>query len=177
MKKIFGIVCAALVAGMLMGCASNADKVAKKNDLPTWAVSESKLDWSKGIYASGSAKYSDRSTALKAARLQARGALATRLGEIVENYEHSDTDTATGADPRYKQELDAVATQVVSGARQEELYIDDDGTFWVLMFMPHEDVIKNFKSSAVAAGNKRLEKVFSNITAADIEASAKATMK
>ena len=42
-----------------------------------------------------------------------------------------------------QQELDAEAKQVVAGAIQKNLYVDDDGTYWVLMFMPYEDVLKN----------------------------------
>ena len=142
MKKVLLVVFSmVLAATWFAGCASSSKKVAKKNDLPTWVVDESELESKKGIYGSGAARYADKSTSLKAARLQARGDLA----------------------------LEAEAKQVVAGAIQKNLYVDDDGTYWVLMFMPYEDVLKNFKSVAVKQGNSRLERLFSKITVADLQ--------
>ena len=171
MKKVLLVVFSmVLAATWFAGCASSSKKVAKKNDLPTWVVDESELESKKGIYGSGAARYADKSTSLKAARLQARGDLANKLGTLINNVERSNTDASLdGVDSSYQQELDAEAKQVVAGAIQKNLYVDDDGTYWVLMFMPYEDVLKNFKSVAVKQGNSRLERLFSKITVADLQ--------
>ena len=172
MKKVLLVVFSmVLAATWLAGCASSTKKVAKKNDLPTWVVDESELESKKGIYGSGAARYgSDKATSLKAARLQARGDLANKLGTLINNVERSNTDASLdGVDSSYQQELAAEAKQVVAGAVQKNLYVDEDGTYWVLMFMPYEDVLKNFKSVAVKQGNSRLERLFSKITVADLQ--------
>ena len=172
MKKFLLVVFSMVLAtAWFAGCASSSKKVAKKNDLPTWVIDETELESKKGIYGSGAARYADKSTSLKAARLQARGDLASKLGTLISNVEKSSTDASLdGVDSSYQQELEAEAKQVVAGAVQKNLYVDDDGTYWVLMFMPYEDVLKNFKAVAVKQGNSRLERLFSKITVSDLQA-------
>ncbi|MBQ3650602.1 MAG: hypothetical protein II957_10425, partial [Treponema sp.] len=104
MKKVLLVVFSmVLAATWFAGCASSSKKVAKKNDLPTWVVDESELESKKGIYGSGAARYADKSTSLKAARLQARGDLANKLGTLINNVERSNTDASLdGVDSSYQ---------------------------------------------------------------------------
>ena len=164
MKKIVGIVCAAIMALLMAGCASTgsaketaAYKQNKELNLPPWADVQFTTGMNKGNYywggstdesgyfASGSAKYSDIKSSTSAADLDGKANLAFYIKQEINATSQQEAD-AQGSDGEREQELkefqSAVASIKISGIMRVDRFIGDDGTVYVLMFVPQSEIKK-----------------------------------
>lgn len=172
MKKILGAVFIAMVLGIFAGCASKPTGDARdtsayqqnlKMNLPAWADIQFKSGWNKGGYywkgpvdeagffASGKAKYSDVSTSTSAADLDGKAQIAffvkQELNAIAKNESdaaNSDSKTQTA----YKDFQSSVAQVKISGIIRVDRFIAEDGTVYVLMFVPSDEIKRAMPSDS-----------------------------
>lgn len=169
MKKIFGIVCAAIMALIVAGCASTNKAVGDslktesaqqnlKNGLPAWADAgvftseelKSKSNDDKiwkgyvnedGMFFPGSSNFGDRQTATTAAEMDAKGRIAENIRLTISRY----VDTAMRNNNGEKAQgltqgtLNTVVTKI-SGIRRVDRYVADDGYVYVLMFLSNKNI-------------------------------------
>lgn len=95
-----------------------------------------------GIYASGAAKMSSKPISLKAAQANARDNMArtleTAVKNVVESYlQNSGIETDMQTSARYMEASVQKSTQVLRGLAQQGYWMDQDGTAYVLMFLPY----------------------------------------
>lgn len=129
------------------GAAQNVNILGKYGvPKPDWTTHE--VTASDRFYAAGSAKFSNQSLAIKAARTQAKANLAEYIAslikEITEYYMNQagingDDEAMAGAENAMKDKAEAMLT----GIMQEDMWEAEDGTIWVLMSMPLENVEQN----------------------------------
>ena len=170
MKKIFGIVCAAIMALLVAGCASTgsaketaAYKQNKELNLPPWAdvqfttgMNKGNYYWGgsvdeQGFFASGSAKYSDVKSSTNAADLDGKANIAFHIKQEINATAQQEAD-AEGSEGERAQELkefqSSVASIKVSGIMRVDRFIADDGTVYVLMFVPESEIKKAVPSNS-----------------------------
>lgn len=117
----------------------------------------SKPDWvgasyetSDKFYTSASAKFSKQSNSIKAARMQAKQFLTEYvrdLNQVIAGYyaNESGINGNTEAIEGFQDSLMNRAEAVLSGVMQEDMWEAEDGTIWVLMSMPLDNVTQNIK--------------------------------
>ncbi|WP_295796406.1 hypothetical protein [uncultured Treponema sp.] len=172
MKKILGAVLSAMVMVIFSGCASrptgdardtSAYKQNLKMNLPAWAGIQFKSGWNKdgyfwkgpvdetGFFASGKAKYSDVSTSTSAADLDGKAQIAffvkQELNAIAKN-ESDAADSDSKTQFAYKDFQSSVAQVKISGIVRVDRYIADDGTVYVLMFVPSNEIKRAMPSDS-----------------------------
>lgn len=169
MKKIFGIVCAALVAGMLTGCASNKKETGNKNWWHNEVLASNIATDIMGEAAIGGVGRSTLSgvAAEKAAKADARASLAQVIGTTVADAIANDLDAETDDDnkEKFSQETRLVANQVLSGSQQVDYYYDEKSeTTYVLMGLPLEGLDKKLKSASMKTNNKEVRDFLNTLT-------------
>lgn len=146
MKKsvfLFGIV----VALILSGCASTKNVSKSTKNLPDWVMQEpSSKD---GIYATGSAKMVDVMVSRKMAEADAVNRLARKIQTVTKDVTQtmvsgSSTDSIKGFEENALQTAEAA----VSGFEQKNYFIADDGTVYVLLFLPYQTQVSNLNTLA-----------------------------
>lgn len=179
MKKIYvGIVCV-MVLFVIVSCASTKAPVKEANETivaqntkvlgkngvpqPDWVTTEVKTD--DKYYASASAKFANQSNAIKAARTQAKAYLAEYVSSLISEFTkyyaneagvNGNTEAMLGFENAIKDKAEAMLT----GVMQEDMWEAEDGTIWVLMSMPLENVEQNLQKAldeAAKASNTYVE--------------------
>lgn len=143
----------ALAAIVLAGCASTkapkraADQVPERVGadgvvMPSWVMAGEEAE--DGIYAVGSAKFSSRANSLKAARTNARAELTqtvqTTLKTAVTTYAE-DMGASDSALNYMEQATVERAVGILQGSSQKDQWVDNDGTTYVLMFLPFKAML------------------------------------
>jgi len=153
MKKVLISATALTMALLLAGCASTkkeekaADKIpvvigAEGVERPQWVMSGKEDD--EGIYAVGSGKMSTQTNSLTTARTNGRAELArtvqTTLKTAITTYAQ---DTGVASDTLSYMEEATVdrATDILQGSTQKDYWVGQDGTVYVLMFLPFKAVV------------------------------------
>lgn len=179
MKKVYvGIVCV-MVLFAIVSCASTKAPVKEANETivaqntkvlgkngvpqPDWVTTEVKTD--DKYYASASAKFANQSNAIKAARTQAKAYLAEYVSSLISEFTkyyaneagvNGNTEAMVGFENAIKDKAEAMLT----GVMQEDMWEAEDGTIWVLMSMPLENVEQNLQKAldeAAKASNTYVE--------------------
>ena len=146
MKKI--ILLCGIFAILLISCGSKkaADEVpatvGKEGvSMPQWVMSG--LESDDGIYAVGAAKMSNKVNSVTAARTNGRAELLrtvqTTLKTAVTTYAE---DTGVASQTLNYMEAATVerAAGVLNGSQQKDYWMDEDGTVYVLMYLPFESL-------------------------------------
>ena len=137
-----------ILAVILTGCASKkaADSVpatigAEGVSMPQWVMSGAEAD--DGIYAVGAAKMSNKVNSMTAARTNGRAELLrtvqTTLKTAITTYAE---DTGVSSQTLNYMEAATVerAAGVLNGSQQKDYWMDEDGTVYLLMFLPYESL-------------------------------------
>lgn len=183
MKKYLIAFCIALTALCICSCATKAPSsgnigeateaqikqiVLGKDGIqrPDWVVKTPKAN--DVVYAKASGKMSNFTNSHKKATVEAKNVLAEFIGtsvkEIIKNY------NVDAGDENSRQALDAMeslsiqlSSAVLIGVEEEEFWEAQDGTVWVLVCLPKENITNGLEDSI----NKIKEKEFKqNPTAA-----------
>ncbi|BDC96165.1 hypothetical protein [Treponema saccharophilum] len=166
MKKIIGAVFSAVLLGTFAGCATKptgdardtaAFKQNEEMGLPSWVGQQFKSRYNKngyywrgpvdeeGYFASGEAKYADVKSSTTAADLDGKAQIAFYIKQEVNAIAQQES-VAAGADGESSQELkdfqSAVASVKIAGIIRADRFIGDDGTVYVLMFVPDSEIKK-----------------------------------
>lgn len=151
MKKylILALVAIALV---LVGCASSEEAVAVNDSgMPEWTYMD--MSTQDVHYAVGYANMSNRANSIKRAQAEARNIIAewvsTAVDEIITTY------TNDAGSEGNRQAMDAFETlskqraqAVLSGSKQEDMFIDEEGGVYILMSIPVENVASQMYGAA-----------------------------
>lgn len=153
----------ALAAALILAGCSSSETAAEAaapvvptgfEQLPEWTyVDQSTQDVH---FVVAYAKMSDQPSSIKRAQAEARNLLAewvnTAVDEIIVTYTN---DAGSGTN---RQAIDAFETlsrqraqAILSGASQENMYIDDEGGVWILMSIPVENVASQMYNAASEA--------------------------
>lgn len=167
MKKIVGMAFAIALGLSLAGCGSTkATGDARETSayqqnaaagLPSWCGTQFTSGRNKngyywkgpisesGFYASGQAKYADVKTSTSAADLDGKAQIAFHIKQEVNAIAQQES-SASGADGEANQELkdfqSAVASVKIAGIERADRFIAEDGTVYVLMFVPDSEIKK-----------------------------------
>ena len=146
MKKI--ILLCGILSIFLMSCASKkaADEVpatvGKEGvSMPRWVMAGAESE--DGIYAVGAAKMSNKQNSITAARTNGRAELLrtiqTTLKTAITTYAE---DTGVASQTLNYMEAATVdrAAGILNGSQQKDYWMDDDGTVYVLMYLPFESL-------------------------------------
>ena len=152
MKKILALFAAALTALMVVSCGSTpAAQEAPKSNVPEW-VTMGKMD-ATGIYAVGAGKMANAVTSRKMAMSQGRTELARTLKAEIKAVTQTYIDDAGSDKDRQAlaafQESTLEKTQaILQGSQQVDYYLGDDGTVYVLMYLPYDSAVKTLNEEA-----------------------------
>lgn len=146
MKKI-ALALSAMLALFLVGCASTKSVEQQTKNLPDWVMQEPTS--SDGIYATGSAKMVDVMVSRKMAQADAVNQLARKIQTVTKDVTQtmvsgSTTDSVRGFEENALQTAEAS----VSGFEQKNYYVADDGTVYVLLFLPYNTQVSNLNNIA-----------------------------
>ena len=146
MKKIV-LVISAVLTFFLAGCASTKSAAEQAKDYPAWVMQEPTSN--DGIYATGSAKMVDVMVSRKMAEADAVNRLARKIQTVTKDVTQtmisgSSTDSIKGFEENAMQTAEAS----VSGFEQKDYYIAEDGTVFILLFLPYETQVSNLNSVA-----------------------------
>ncbi len=167
MKKIIGMALAVVLASALVGCGStkatgdardtSAYQQNQELNRPVWVGQQFKSGWNKGGYywkgpideagyfASGEAKYGDVKSSTTAADLDGKAQIAFYVKQEINAIAQQESEAA-GADGEAQKELkdfqSAVASVKISGILRADRFIGEDGTVYVLMFVPDAEIKK-----------------------------------
>ena len=185
MKKIVGIVCAAIMALIVAGCASTNKAVGssmntsaaqqnKDADRPTWdgmslktselmKTPEDKRAWGgyvdeEGLLFSGaSEKFGNLNTTTSAAELNAKGQIAEHIQQAIARVagQSTGTDGNNISSVGIDKTVSAVATKV-SGIRRLDRYIGKDGSVYVLLFVSSKNIQDAAKDTSMDDYQRRL---------------------
>ncbi len=156
MKKISALFLATAASFLLFSCGStqettSAAEQAAKDGVPAWVYEGKKDDT--GIYAVGAGKLSNDITSQKMARAQARLELAQEVEVQVKGVTQTliDDQGAEG-DRQYLAALTEnaalVTESVLNGSEQADMYKGDDGTIYVLMYLPKSTFVTELTKQA-----------------------------
>ena len=185
MKKIIGIAIAVTFAIMLSSCASKPTGDARdtaayqQNEelgLPAWAGMQFKSGWNKngyywkgpvdetGYYASGEAKYSDVKSSTDAADLEGKSQIAFYIKQEINAIaqQEASNDGQSKTQKEIEQFQSSVASVKISGIMRVDRFIADDGTVYVLMFVPQDEIKKALPSDSEFA-QKVMDKYISSL--------------
>jgi|GEM_PF-5875114 len=169
MKKI-GFVLAIMVAMLMVGCATkptgdvrdtSAFKQNEEMGRPAWAGMQFKSGWNKngyywkgpvdesGFFASGEAKYSDVKTSTSAAEVDGKAKIAFYIKQEINAIAQDEyTSSGSSSDSEHKTFQSAVASVKIGGIINVDRFIADDGTVFVLMFVPEAEIKKALPSDS-----------------------------
>lgn len=171
MKKNLGITTAIILSIMLVGCASKPTGDARNTSayqqneelgLPAWAGMQFKSGWNKngyywkgpvdetGYFASGEAKYSDVKSSTDAADLEGKAQIAfyikQEINALAQQEAQNNGDSKTQKE--FEQFQSAVASVKIAGIMRVDRFIAEDGTVYVLMFVPENEIKKALPSDS-----------------------------
>lgn len=167
MKKLLATFAALLTAFTLFSCGSTKTTPAaqaKKEGLPEW-VYVGKTD-STGIYAVGAGKLANVVNSHKMAVAEARTELARTLKvqvqDVLQTYtsdlgSETNRDALSGLIDNTLQKTDAVLT----GTQQVNRFNAEDGTVYVMMYLPYEFSVKEL-NKAVSDYTGKMEAVITD---------------
>ncbi len=173
MKKIIIALLAMFALFALVSCSTTKSIIKEPNETITAQNANdsgkngvSKPDWvgasyetSDKFYTSASAKFSKQSNSIKAARMQAKQFLTeyiSDLNKVVAGYYanesgiNGNTEVIEGFEDKLRTEAEAV----LSGVMQEDMWEAEDGTIWVLMSMPLDNVEQNIQRALEEASKE-----------------------
>lgn len=191
MKRIFGAAIAVMMAVFLAGCGSTKatgdarDTAAYQQNAeagrPAWAGTQFKSGRNKngyywkgpideaGYYASGQARYADVKSSTTAADLDGKAQIAFFIKQEVNAIAQTES-AAAGTDGEAQRELkdfqSAVASVKISGIERADRFIADDGTVYVLMFVPDSEIKKALPANSEFA-QKVVEKYLGSLDSED----------
>jgi len=157
MKKLFALVVAAFAALLIVSCGSTQaaePTQASKAGYPDW-VYMSRSD-ATGIYAVGSGKMANPVTSRKMAMSQGRTELAnilkTTVQAVTQTYindagSDKEREALTGFQESALQKTDAI----LQGSQQVDYFAAEDGTIYVLMYLPYDSAVKALNEEAAKA--------------------------
>lgn len=154
MNKIVVFISVLLAGILFFSCGSeptSAAVQAERDGVPTW-VYEGKKD-NNGLYAVGAGKLSNDVTSKKMAVAQARLELAQSVEVSVKGITQTLVDDQGAEDDRQYlaalSENAALTTEaILNGSEQADLYKADDGTIYVLMFLPKSTFVTELTKKA-----------------------------
>lgn len=179
MKKLTLLTVCIVLALVLVGCASTKAPVKEANEttvaqntkelgkngiqMPDWVGTDSLT--SDKYYASASANFSKQENSIKAARTQAKAYLAEYVSSLITEFtkyysNESGIDGNTEAITGFENAIKDKAEAMLTGVLQEDMWEAEDGTVWVLMSMPLENVEQNLQKAldeAAKASNTYVE--------------------
>lgn len=155
MKKSIFIISCVLAAIMITSCGTTnqeptaAAKAAEKQvtgadgvDRPAWVLT-GKED-ATGIYAVGSAKLSNDQNSLKLARTNGRAELGRTIlastKSVLRSYTE-DTGNAKDSLTYMEEAIEVKSVNILQGSKQVDMWKAEDGTIYVLMFVPYTAVL------------------------------------
>ncbi len=166
MKKINLIAICIVLVLALVGCASTKAPVKEANETieaqntkvlgkngvprPDWVKTEIKTP--DKIYASASSNFTNQSNAIKAARIQAKAFLSEKVQSLISQFTkyyaneagvNGNNEAMVSLENAIKDKTDAM----LIGIMQEDMWEAEDGTIWVLMSMPVENVERNLEKA------------------------------
>lgn len=157
MKKTI-IALALVLLTVLAGCSSTAEvaPVEDANGLPQWVYQD--MSTQDVHYAVGYAKMSNQQTSMQRAQAEARNLIAqwvnTSVEQIITTYTN---DAGTDANRQAMDAFESLSIQnasaILSGTKQENMYIDEDGGVYIQMSIPVANVesqMYGFVEEAVA---------------------------
>lgn len=161
-KSILVLSCVMAVAAVFMSCASTseeektaAQQAAMANvygadgvKRPEWVLA-GKED-STGIYAVGSGKMSNITNSLKLAEINGRAELSRTVSAATKSVLRTYTqDTGNSKDVlTYLEEATEVkAANVLKGSKRKDMWTAQDGTVYVLMYVPFEAILPTLTES------------------------------
>ena len=155
MKKALLVI--SMIALLVFASCSSTETTevaADPNAMPEWVYTD--MSTQDVHYAVGYGKMSNQMNSIKRAQAEARNAIAEWVNISVEEIITTYTNDA-GSDAN-RQAMDAfetlskqTATAVLSGAKQENMWIDEEGGVYILMSIPVENVASQFYVAAVEA--------------------------
>ncbi|MBQ0003407.1 MAG: hypothetical protein KBT21_07695 [Treponema sp.] len=161
MKKSILIISCVLAAIMATSCGTTnqeptaAAKAAAKTvmgadgvERPEWVLT-GKED-ATGIYAVGSAKLSNDQNSLKLARTNGRAELGRTILASTRSVLRSYTEDAGNAKDAltYMEEaIEVKSVNILKGSKQADMWKAEDGTIYVLMFVPYTAVLPEVTQS------------------------------
>ena len=195
MKRIFCTAFAVMVGILLVGCGStkatgdardtSAFQQNQEMNRPAWVGQEFKSGWNKGGYywkgpiddvgyfASGEAKYADVKSSTTAADLDGKAKIAEYIKQEVNTI--AQQESAASGDSETQQELknfqSTVASVKISGILRADRFIGDDGTVYVLMFVPDSEIKKALPANSAFA-KRVVEKYLGGLSEENPESSA-----
>lgn len=155
MKKALLVI--SMIALLVFASCSSTETTevaADPNAMPEWVYTD--MSTQDVHYAVGYGKMSNQMNSIKRAQSEARNAIAEWVNISVEEIITTYTNDA-GSDAN-RQAMDAfetlskqTATAVLSGAKQENMWIDEEGGVYILMSIPVENVASQFYGAAEEA--------------------------
>lgn len=171
MKKNLIVVSAVVLVLTFVSCASKPTGDARNTaayqqngdlGLPAWAGMQFKSGWNKsgyywkgpvdetGYFASGEAKYSDVKSSTDAADLEGKAQIAFYIKQEINAI--AQQELSNNGDSKTKKEFEqfqtAVASVKISGIMRVDRFITEDGTVYVLMFVPENEIKKALPSDS-----------------------------
>lgn len=185
MKKIFGIVCAAIMALLVAGCASTNKTVGssittsaaqqnKNQDAPLWAgitlttselmkAPEDKRVWNgyvaeEGLLFSGeSQQFGNRNTTTTAAELNAKSQIAVYIRQKIYDYQKNATNVDNGNTTQGLSTGTGTAVAAkITGIRRVDRYITGNEYVYVLMFVSNQNIQDAVKDTSMSDYERRL---------------------
>lgn len=167
MKRIFIFAAAVSLGFSIAGCSStkatgdardtSAYQQNQAMNLPAWVDTTFKSGWNKGgyywkgpideagFYASGQGKYGDVQTSTTSADLDGKAQIAFFIKQEINAIAEQEASKA-GAEAEKQEELksfqSAVASVKIAGIMRADRFIGEDGTVYVLMFVPDSEIKK-----------------------------------
>lgn len=180
--SLFGLMSCATTNDVKMGNTTSVSNSAM-DKLPDWILNTPKS--ADMHYAVGSAKGSNLQISIKRAEVEGRTAISewiqTSVKEVITSYVN---DAGSGDN---RQNIDAfesisvqVSESVLNGVTRDKLYQGDDGTVYVLMGIPLNNVQKAFepaskavaknfeKNEAADVANQKMEDAFAKLLAGEL---------
>lgn len=173
MKNVYVVIVCVLMVFTIVSCTSTKAPVKEVNETivaqntkvlgkngvpqPDWVRTEVKTD--DKYYASASAKLANQTNAIKAARTQAKAYLAEYVSSLITEFTkyyaneagiNGNTEAMLGFENAIKDRAEAMLT----GVMQEDMWEANDGTIWVLLSMPLENVEQNLQRALEEAAKK-----------------------
>lgn len=162
MKKSILIISCVLAAIIATSCGTtnqeptSAAKAAAKNSVigadgverPEWVLT-GKED-ATGIYAVGSARLSNDQNSIKLARTNGRAELGRTIlastRSVLRSYTE-DTGNAKDALTYMEEAIEVKSVNILQGSKQVDMWKAEDGTIYVLMFVPYTAVLPEVTQS------------------------------
>ncbi len=146
MKKIVFIAGASLVLA-LTACSTTKSVAEQSKEYPEWVMQEPSSE--DGIYASGSAKMVDPMVSRKMAEADAVNRLARKIQTVTKDVTQTMiSGSATDSIKGFEENAMQTAEASISGFEQKAYYIAEDGTVFILLFLPYKTQVSNLNTLA-----------------------------